>query len=73
MAIQVTMPDGTTMEQIAASISARLKKKAVAGKINGKLVELNRPIEEDCEIQIITLDSKEGLEVYRHSTAHLMA
>jgi Threonyl-tRNA synthetase len=73
MAIQVTMPDGTTMEQIAASISASLKKKAVAGKINGKLVELNRPIEEDCEIQIITLDSKEGLEVYRHSTAHLMA
>ena len=73
MAIQVTMPDGTTMEQIAASISASLKKKAVAGKINGKLVELNRPIEEDCEIQIITLNSKEGLEVYRHSTAHLMA
>lgn len=81
MAVKVTLPDGaireydrgTTMEQVAESISSKLKKEAVAGKINGKLVDLKQPIEEDASVEIITLDSKEGLEVYRHSTAHLMA
>ncbi|ALS28097.1 threonyl-tRNA synthetase [Paenibacillus sp. 32O-W] len=81
MAVKVTLPDGaireydhgTTMEQVAESISSKFKKEAVAGKINGKLVDLKQPIEEDASVEIITLDSKEGLEVYRHSTAHLMA
>ncbi|WP_256760427.1 threonine--tRNA ligase [Cohnella sp. WQ 127256] len=81
MVIKVTLPDGkireveqgTTIEQVAELISLSLKKSAVAGKINGIPVDLNRSIEEDSHIEIITLDSKEGLEVYRHSTAHLMA
>ncbi|GIQ65430.1 threonine--tRNA ligase 2 [Paenibacillus cisolokensis] len=81
MAVKVTLPDGaireydrgTTMEQVTESISSKLKKEAVAGKINGKLVDLKQPIEEDASVEIITLDTKEGLEVYRHSTAHLMA
>ncbi|BFH63157.1 threonine--tRNA ligase [Paenibacillus azoreducens] len=81
MEIQVSLPDGsmrrylkgTTVEQIAESISPTLKKNAVAGKIGGKAVDLNQPIEADAEVEIITLDSREGLEIYRHSTAHLMA
>ncbi|MCQ6559298.1 threonine--tRNA ligase [Paenibacillus mendelii] len=81
MAMKLTLPDGavrevergTTLEQLAASISSGLKKSAIAGKVNGQLVDLNRPIDEDSDVEIITLDSKEGLEVYRHSTAHLMA
>ncbi|TCZ80126.1 threonine--tRNA ligase [Paenibacillus albiflavus] len=68
-----TYDQGTTIEQVAESISMGLKKNAIAGKINGKVVDLYTPIEEDCQVEIVTLDSKEGLEVYRHSTAHLMA
>jgi threonyl-tRNA synthetase len=81
MVIQVTLPDGkvqdfergTTIEQIAESISTSLKKNAIAGKINGKPVDLNRPVDQDSQVEIITLDSKDGLQVYRHTTAHLMA
>ncbi|GAB7056829.1 MULTISPECIES: threonine--tRNA ligase [unclassified Paenibacillus] len=81
MAVKVSFPDGavrefeqgTTVEDVAGSISPGLKKNAVVGKINGKLVDLNTPIEADAALQIVTLDSEEGLEVYRHSTAHLMA
>ncbi|MBU7320707.1 threonine--tRNA ligase [Paenibacillus oleatilyticus] len=81
MAVKVTFPDGavkeypqgTTVEEIAGSISSGLKKNAVVGKLNGKLVDLSTPLEEDAALQIVTLDSEEGLEVYRHSTAHLMA
>ncbi|KPV57193.1 threonyl-tRNA synthase [Paenibacillus sp. A3] len=81
MAVKVTFPDGavkeypqgTTVEEIAGSISSGLKKNAVVGKLNGKLFDLSTPLEEDAALQIVTLDSEEGLEVYRHSTAHLMA
>jgi threonyl-tRNA synthetase len=81
MEIKVTLPDGTirryqqgtTIEQVAESISSGLKKNAVAGKINGKPVDLNQRIEHDSLIEIVTIDSKDGLEIYRHSTAHLMA
>ncbi|MGG1397829.1 threonine--tRNA ligase [Bacillus salipaludis] len=66
-------PRGTTTEDIAASISPGLKKKAIAGKWNGKLVDLRRPIPEDGSIEIVTPDSSDALEVLRHSTAHLMA
>lgn len=65
--------NGVTTEDIAASISPGLKKKAVAGKVNGKVVDLLLPINEDAQVEIVTLDSQEGLDVYRHSTAHLMA
>ncbi|WP_282940028.1 threonine--tRNA ligase [Paenibacillus sp. RC67] len=79
--IKVTLPNGavkevergTTIEQVAESISPSLRKNAVAGKLNGKLVDLNRPLLKDGLVEIVTLDSQEGLEVYRHSTAHLMA
>ncbi|MGO4888667.1 threonine--tRNA ligase [Anaerobacillus sp. MEB173] len=79
--IQITFPDGAvkefpkgvTTEEIAGSISPGLKKKAVAGKVDGKVIDLNRAIEADGAIEIVTLDSADGLEVYRHSTAHLMA
>lgn len=66
-------PFGTTTEDVAASISPGLKKKAIAGKVNGAMFDLRRPIEEDGAIEIVTAGSDEALEVLRHSTAHLMA
>lgn len=79
--INIQFPDGntkefdkgTTTEDIAQSISPGLRKKAVAGKFNGQLVALTRPLEQDGTIEIITPGSEEALEVLRHSTAHLMA
>lgn len=79
--VKVTLPDGAvreyeqgaTIEDVAASISSGLKKNAVAGKLNGKVVDLYTPIEEDAAVEIVMPDSAEGLEVIRHSTAHLMA
>jgi len=79
--IRITFPDGnakefakgTTTEEIAGSISPGLRKKSLAGKVNGQLFDLKRPIEVDCSIEIITPDSAEALEILRHSTAHLMA
>ncbi|GAB6934073.1 threonine--tRNA ligase [Calditerricola satsumensis] len=81
MTVQVTLPDGSvrtyergvTLEAIAASIGPGLKKAAVAGKLNGKLVDLSTPVEEDAAVEIVTADSPEGLEVLRHSAAHLLA
>ncbi|GEP84109.1 threonyl-tRNA synthetase [Staphylococcus piscifermentans] len=79
--INITFPDGNstefdkgiTTEEIAQSISPGLRKKAVAGKFNDKMVDLTRPLEEDGSIEIVTPGSDEALEVLRHSTAHLMA
>ncbi|KYH14284.1 threonine--tRNA ligase [Staphylococcus kloosii] len=79
--INIQFPDGnskefdkgTTTEEIAQSISPGLRKKAVAGKFNDKLVDLTRPLESDGAIEIVTPGSEEALEVLRHSTAHLMA
>ncbi|HCW7174935.1 TPA: threonine--tRNA ligase [Staphylococcus aureus] len=64
---------GTTTEDIAQSISPGIRKKAVAGKFNGQLVDLTKPLETDGSIEIVTPGSEEALEVLRHSTAHLMA
>ena len=66
-------PKGTTTEDIAGSISSGLKKKALAGKLNGTMYDLKRPIEMDGTIEIITQDQPEALEILRHSSAHLMA
>jgi len=66
-------PKGATTEDIAASISSGLKKKALAGKLNGTMYDLKRPIEMDGMIEIITQDQPEALEILRHSSAHLMA
>lgn len=81
MAIQITLPDGavreyaagTTIEEVAGSISPGLRKNAIAGKIDGKVVDVYAPIETDAAIEIVTVESADGLEVYRHSTAHLLA
>jgi threonyl-tRNA synthetase len=66
-------PAGTTTEDIASSISPGLKKKAIAGMVNGNPYDLKRPIEEDASIEIVTPDHPEALEILRHSSAHLMA
>ncbi|HDG5659774.1 threonine--tRNA ligase [Staphylococcus aureus] len=79
--INIQFPDGnkkafdkgTTTEDIAQSISPGLRKKAVAGKFNGQLVDLTKALETDGSIEIVTPGSEEALEVLRHSTAHLMA
>ncbi|WP_371257191.1 threonine--tRNA ligase [Staphylococcus aureus] len=79
--INIQFPDGnkkafdkgTTTEDIAQSISPGLRKKAVAGKFNGQLVDFTKPLETDGSIEIVTPGSEEALEVLRHSTAHLMA
>ncbi|QYA32201.1 threonine--tRNA ligase [Macrococcus psychrotolerans] len=79
--INIKFPDGNvksfeagvTTEDIAGSISPGLKKKALAGKFNGQMVDLSTALETDGDIEIITPESPEGIEVLRHSTAHLMA
>src|SRR5699024_9459945 len=79
--IHITFPDGTvkpfdkgtTGEDIAASISPGLKKQALAIKLDGTLYDLRTPLETDGPIEIITVKTKEGLDVLRHSTAHVMA
>ncbi|WP_080844478.1 threonine--tRNA ligase [Cytobacillus gottheilii] len=79
--IKISFPDGAikefengvSTEEIAASISPGLKKKAIAGKVNGEMYDLRRGIEGDAAVEIVTNDSPEALEVLRHSSAHLMA
>jgi len=79
--IQVTLPDGSvreyergvSLEDIAGSISPGLKKNAVGGKVNGKSVDLAATLHENAAVEIVTLESEAGLEVLRHSTAHLLA
>ncbi|GIO27788.1 threonine--tRNA ligase [Ornithinibacillus bavariensis] len=66
-------PQGTTGEEIAASISPGLKKQALAIKLDGKLYDLKRELNQGGAIEIITYKNKEGVEIARHSTAHLMA
>ncbi|MES2932048.1 MAG: threonine--tRNA ligase [Pseudomonadota bacterium] len=79
--ISVRLPDGsqrqfeapTTVAQVAASIGAGLAKAALAGKVNGKLVDTSFLIEQDIDLAIVTDKDADGLEVIRHSTAHLLA
>ncbi|ADU31443.1 threonine--tRNA ligase [Evansella cellulosilytica] len=79
--IVMTFPDGAkkefskgvTTEDIAGSISPGLKKNALAGKVDGQYVDLRQPLVENGNLEIITYDSQDGLEILRHSTAHLMA
>jgi threonyl-tRNA synthetase len=62
-----------TVGEVAASIGAGLARAALAGKVNGKLVDLSARIENDSDVTIITEKDAEGLEVIRHSSAHLLA
>ena len=66
-------PIGTTTEDVAASISPGLRKKALAGQLDSQLVDLKAPLQHDGEIAIVTPGSAEALEVLRHSSAHLLA
>ncbi|UOQ92154.1 threonine--tRNA ligase [Halobacillus shinanisalinarum] len=66
-------PRGISLEQIAESISQSLRKKSVAGKVNGTLYDLKRGIDEDAEIELFDLSSSAGIEVMRHTTAHVLA
>ena len=79
--IKITLPDGsvkdfpkgTTAFEIAKSIGKRLAEDAVAARINENIKDLDDPINEDASLQIITLNTKEGLDALRHSLAHLLA
>lgn len=81
MNIKITLPDGsvreykkgTTAGEIAFDIGKKLGEDALVAKINGKLKDLFVPINEDATLQILTFKDKEGLEVFRHSTSHLLA
>jgi len=66
-------PRGVTAAEIAASIGKRLAKDALAAKVDGEWVDLDRPIEHDAAVTIVTPASPDGREVLRHSTAHVMA
>jgi threonyl-tRNA synthetase len=79
--IHVKLPDGSTKEvakgtsalDVAKTISPRLADAALAAKTNGNLIDLTRPLEKDTDLRILTDKDPEALEVYRHSSAHLMA
>src|SRR5579863_5071632 len=77
----VTLPDGSkrtfdhpvTVDEVAGSIGPGLRKAALAGRVNGKLVDTSYPINEDAQVAIVTDKDPDGLSVIRHSTAHLLA
>jgi len=79
--IAITLPDGSkrefegpvTVRAVAESIGAGLAKDALAGKVNGRLVDLTTEISADSDVAIVTAKNEEGVEILRHSTAHLMA
>src|SRR5689334_23446486 len=79
--LNVRLPDGSsrqfdgpvTVAQVAASIGTGLAKAALAGKVNGKVVDTSFLIEDDADVAIITDKDADGLDVIRHSTAHLLA
>ena len=77
----IRLPDGSsksfsspvTVAEIASSIGAGLARAALAGKVNGKLVDTGYRVESDAEVSIVTERDAEGVEILRHSTAHLLA
>ena len=79
--IQITLPDGAvrsfpqpvTIAELASSIGPGLAKAAVAGKVNGTLVDTSTRLDRDATVAIVTEKDPEGLEIIRHSTAHLLA
>ena len=81
MSVKVTLPDGSvkqfdgrvTCMQVAESISAGLARNAVCAEVNGVMCDMSHEIADDCDYKVYTLKNEQGLEVLRHSTAHLMA
>src|SRR5829696_1886044 len=79
--VNVTLPDGssravppgTSVRDVAEAISPRLAKVALAGIVDGRMVDLTYALNADASVRIVTPDSPEALHVYRHSTAHLLA
>src|SRR4029077_13030819 len=79
--IQVTLPDGslqevprgTTPAEIARKISQRLAREALVARVDGELIDLSRPLEENASLKILTAKDPEALQVFRHSAAHLLA
>ncbi len=79
--VTVTLPDGSTRQmpvgtpvrEVAEGISPRLAKAALAAAVGDQIVDLTHPLEDDASVRIITKDGAEALELYRHSTAHLLA
>ncbi len=79
--MKITLKDGSVMElesgisvgDVALTISEGLFRNAVCGKVNGELVDLSTKIDSDCDLEIVTLKDKEGLDVYRHTTSHILA
>src|ERR1041385_1758603 len=79
--LQVTLPDGSVQSvpvgtrpmDVARSISPRLADDAIVARVDGNLWDLNRPLENNAKLEILTTRNPEALEVYRHSTAHLLA
>jgi threonyl-tRNA synthetase len=79
--IRIALPDGsekefpvgTTPLDVARGIGERLARQAVAARVDDRLVDLATPLETNARLELVTLDSPAGLEIYRHSTAHLMA
>ncbi|PYX32337.1 MAG: threonine--tRNA ligase [Acidobacteria bacterium] len=67
------VPKGTTALDVAKSISPRLADAALAAKTNGDLIDLTRPLDKDTDLRLLTDKDPEALEVYRHSSAHLLA
>jgi threonyl-tRNA synthetase len=81
MNISLTLPDGSVVTrtsgvrpaEVAESIGRRLARDAVVARVDGVLIDLDVPLEQDADLEIVTVDSQAGLEVMRHSTAHVMA
>ena len=79
--VNITLPDGssravsagTPVGELAAGISPRLAKAALAAIVNDHLVDLTYPLQQDATVRIVTPDNPEALPLYRHSTAHLLA
>lgn len=79
--VKVTLKDGSVKEvekgtlviSVAKELSSTLAKKSIVGKLNGKLVDLKTPIDEDSTLELVLIDDKEAFEVLNHSCAHLMA
>ncbi len=65
--------EGATVLDVAKNISDGLARNAIAGKIDGKMVQLSEPVKNNQTVEIVTLKDKEGMEVFRHSTAHILA
>ena len=64
---------GATLLEVAGAISNKLRKESIVGRINGKMADLSAKVAEGDQVELFTLESPEGLETYRHSSAHIMA